>query len=246
MSKIIVVTGAGSGLGKSLAQRFSAEGETVILLGRTAAKVEALAAQLGGPAMALACDVGDAVSVRAAFAAIAERHPKIDVLINNAGVFKPSLVVEASDELIYQTLHTNLAGPVLCARSAIPMMGRGGHIINVSSESVQLYFPHQVVYMSSKAGLERLSLTLQRELEPAGIRVTLVRAGAMSGKEAGTSGMDPVAMGKFFAAAKEAGLDLTSLPVSQFKSATNVFRAILDLPEDVQVAAVHMNARARD
>jgi NAD(P)-dependent dehydrogenase (short-subunit alcohol dehydrogenase family) len=111
---------------------------------------------------------------------------------------------------------------------------------------VQLYFPHQVVYMASKAGLERLSLTLQRELEPEGIRVTLVRAGAMSGEEAGSLEMDPVAMGKFFAAAKEVGLDFLSLPVSQFKSVTNVFRAVIDLPEDVHVAAVHATARARD
>jgi NAD(P)-dependent dehydrogenase (short-subunit alcohol dehydrogenase family) len=246
MSKIIVITGAGAGLGKSLAQRFAAEGETVILLGRTAAKVEALAAQLGEPAMGLGCDVGDATSVRAAFAAIAERHPTIDVLINNAGVFKPSPVVEASDELIYQTLNTNLAGPLLCARSAIPMLRRGGHIINVGSESAQVYFPHQIVYMAAKAGLERMSLTLQRELESMGIRVTLIRAGAMSGEERGSLDMDPAAMGRFVVAAKEAGLDLMSLPVSQFRSVTQVFRAVIDLPADVHLAAAHVIARGGD
>ena len=68
---------------------------------------------------------------------------------------------------------TNLAGPMLCARSAIPMMGRGSHIINVSSESVEtLHMPHLVLYQCSKAGLERFTLGLHQELEPSGIRVS--------------------------------------------------------------------------
>src|SRR5579863_4994723 len=100
MSKIIVITGAAGALGSALTRRFSSEGETVILLGRTAAKLEALAGELGGPAMALQCDVASPDSVRRAFASIAERHPRIDVLINNAAIFQPMLVAEASDEHI--------------------------------------------------------------------------------------------------------------------------------------------------
>ena len=141
MPKVIVITGAGVGLGRALARRFAADGETVVLLGRTLAKVEAAAAEIGERAMAAACDVGSPDSVRAAFAAIATRHPRIDVLINNAALFEPFLIAEASDAQLLDIVGTNLTGPMLCARAAIPMMGRGGHIINVSSESVGYGLP---------------------------------------------------------------------------------------------------------
>ena len=86
MGKTIIITGAGDGLGRALARRFARDGETVILLGRTLSKLEAVAAELGEGHLALQCDVGDPDSVRAAFAQIATRHPKVDVLINNASV----------------------------------------------------------------------------------------------------------------------------------------------------------------
>src|SRR5690606_31353654 len=75
MSKTIVITGAGVGLGRALARRFAQEGDNVVLLGRTLAKVEAAATEIGDRAMAVQCDVSDPDSVRAAFATIARRHP---------------------------------------------------------------------------------------------------------------------------------------------------------------------------
>lgn len=245
MSKIIVITGAGAGLGKNLAQRFAEDGETVILLGRTPSKVQEVASALGEQAMALACDVGDPDSVRAAFAAIAKRHPKIDVLINNAAIFKPALLAEASDEHILSALATNIAGPLFCSRAAIPLMGRGAHIINVSSESVETPFPHHVVYQTSKAGLERMSFFLQKELASSGIRVTVIRAGQMI-EEGRTWDVDPVALQRFFQASMAVGINLMERPISQFKSVTGIFRAVIDLPPDVQINAVHFEARAPD
>ena len=84
MSKTIVITGAGSGLGRAFARRFAADGDQVVLLGRTLAKVDEVAAEIGDRALALACDICSADSVRAAFTAIGERFGSIDVLINNA------------------------------------------------------------------------------------------------------------------------------------------------------------------
>jgi len=89
-AKTVVITGAGSGLGRALARRFAADGERLLLLGRTRSKIEAVAEELGQRATAVECDVASPDSVRKAFAAIAERHPKIDVLINNAAVFAPA------------------------------------------------------------------------------------------------------------------------------------------------------------
>jgi meso-butanediol dehydrogenase / (S,S)-butanediol dehydrogenase / diacetyl reductase len=242
MPKVIVITGAGVGLGRALARRFAADGETVVLLGRTLAKVEAAAAEIGERAMAAACDVGSPDSVRAAFAAIATRHPRIDVLINNAALFEPFLIAEASDAQLLDIVGTNLTGPMLCARAAIPMMGRGGHIINVSSESVGMVFPLMIVYQSSKAGLERFSEGLHHELEPSGIRVTNVRCGQMfePGK---VWNIDPAAAVAFQKATAAIGLNLRERPISQFSSVTNVFRALLDLPADVTVQNVRLHAR---
>ena len=242
MAKVIVITGAGAGLGRALARRFAADGETVVLLGRNADKVQKVAAEIGERALALGCDVASPDSVRAAFTRIAERHPRIDVLINNAAVFEPFLIAEASDDQILKSVTTNLAGPILCARSAIPLMGKGGHIINVSSESVGMLFPHLVMYQSSKAGLERFSQGLHHELEPKGIRVTTVRAGQMM--EAGkTWEVDPQAAMRFAQACMAAGLNLRERPISQYTSVTNIFRAVIDLPPDLHAQTVFLHAR---
>jgi meso-butanediol dehydrogenase/(S,S)-butanediol dehydrogenase/diacetyl reductase len=244
LAKTIVITGAGIGLGRALARRFASEGEQVVLLGRTLEKVEAAAAEIGASAMAVGCDVSQPDSVRAAFAAIAARHATIDVLINNAAIFQPFQIAEGSDAQILDAIGTNLTGPMLCARAAIPMMVHGGHILNVSSESVELPFPHLIVYQSTKAGLERFSLGLHRELEMTGIRVTLVRAGQMY-EEGKVWDVDPAAAGRFAAAAAANGLNLRTRPISQFTSVTQAFRAIIDLPADLHAASISLHARAQ-
>jgi len=242
MSKIIVITGAGVGLGRALARRFAADGDHVVLLGRTAAKVAAAAQEIGERAMAVGCDVASPDSVREAFAAIAARHPRIDVLINNAAIFEPFLVANATDAQILGTVTTNLAGPMLCARAAIPLMNPNGHIINVSSESVDMTFPHLAVYQSSKAGLERFTLSLYHELDACGIRVSYVRAGQMF--EAGKSwDVDPEAAMQFHQAALAAGIRLGERPISQFTSVTGIFRALIDLPPELHAVSISLHAR---
>lgn len=244
MGKTIVITGAGIGLGRALARRFASEGETVILLGRTLSKVQALADELGEPHFAVECDVGVAESVRTAFAAIAERHPKIDVLINNAAIYEPFKVADATDDQILSIMNTNFAGPIFTCRAAIPMMDRGGTILNVTSESVALEFPMLSLYASTKGGLERFTESLSRELEPAGIRVSTVRAGPMYevGKTMNMS-WDPQAAQQFHQLCVASGLDLRTRPVSDVTSVTGVFRALIDLPPDVRVTHASIEAR---
>lgn len=231
------------GLGRALARRFAGDGETVILLGRTLAKVQAVAEELGAPHFAVECDVGSPDSVRAAFAAIAERHPKIDVLINNAAVYEPFTVAEATDRQILSIVHTNFAGPIFTCRAAIPMMERGGTILNVTSESVGLEFPMLSLYASTKGGLERFTESLSRELEPAGIRVSTVRAGPMwdEGKEA--NAWDPDASRRFYEQCVSYGIDLRTRAISSVASVTQVFRALIDLPPDVRVTHASIEAR---
>lgn len=242
--KIIVITGANGGLGRTLAQKFADDGEKLVLLGRSLSKVQKIAEDIGEAALAITCNVTSPDSVRSAFAKIAETYPKIDVLINNAAVFQPFVVEEASDEQIMGSLLTNLAGPILCARSAIPMLNRGGHIINLSSESIIEPFPHLSLYQSSKAGLETFSLHLKRELEEKGmgIRVTIVRAGQMYGPD-NTIEMDPIAAKRFHEAAVKRGMNFAARGITLYSSTVEIFRMLLDLPEDVHVGTIMFESR---
>jgi len=245
MSRVIVITGAGVGLGRALARTFAADGEQVALLGRTAAKVEAVAEELGDCAMAVECDVASPDAVRKAFAAIAKRHGRVDVLINNAAIFEPFKIASARDEQIVNTIATNVAGPMLCVREALPLMHRGAHVINVTSESVTITLPHLSVYQSTKAGLEQFSHRLYLELEPDGIRVSNVRAGMMY-EEGKSWDVDMEAAIAFHEAATALGIHLGEKPLSQFTSVTGIFKMLLNLPPDLQAPHISLHARAAD
>lgn len=177
--KTVIVTGASRGIGRVAAATLAANGAHVILLARASAELDAACAQIGRAATAIATDVSDPDSVRAAFGAVADRFGKIDVLVNNAAICRPYLVAQAHDADILAEVSVNLIGPILCARAAIPLLiaAGGGDIVNVSSESVRMPFPHLTVYTATKAGLEAFSAGLRAELRPHGTRVTTMRLG---------------------------------------------------------------------
>lgn len=236
MGKIIAITGAGEGLGKALAKRLAADGDTVILLGRTLSKLEAVLGEIGDEHMAVACEVGNPDSVRAAFAAVAERFPKIDVLINNAAIYQPFDLGEAADETIMAMTMTNFVGPIFVAREALPLLRGGGHLINVSSESVHLRLAMLWLYEGTKAGLEMMSYMWGRELAAEGVKVSVVQAGAMMDPTnlkapdwPGDTGM------RFHMANARQGNDMRQMPISTYKSVTDVFRAVIDMPADVHL-----------
>jgi meso-butanediol dehydrogenase/(S,S)-butanediol dehydrogenase/diacetyl reductase len=242
LAKCIVVTGAGSGLGRALARRLAADGNAVILLGRTPATLDAVAAGLGANCKAIVCDVGSSESVRAGFAAIAREHPKIDVLINNAAIYQPFFVKDATDAQMSDAVMTNFAGPIYCSRAVIPMMQKGGHIINISSETVVLPHAMFALYQSSKAGLERFTTALHAELEADGIRVTLARAGQM--RDADSKRPADGALARRFAEENmKRGLDFRARPISSFSSVAEVLRGLVHLPDDVNVALISLEAR---
>lgn len=238
MGKTIVITGAGDGLGRALARRFAKDGETVILLGRTLSKVQAVADEIGAPHIALHCDVADPNSVRAAFKTIAESHSKIDVLINNAAVYEPFTLAEVTDAQIAAQVNINLAGPIYCAREALPLLRSGGHVINVSSETSPLKMPMLWLYGGTKTALEYISDMWVRELEPEGVRVTVVQAGMMMDETKTGSKWPPEISMRFGMENAKVGINLRERPISHYNSATEAFRAILDAPADLHMQMV--------
>jgi NAD(P)-dependent dehydrogenase (short-subunit alcohol dehydrogenase family) len=243
MSKVIVITGAGSGLGRALALRFADDGDQLVLLGRTMSKLEKVAALMAGRGLAVTCDIGDPKAVRTAFARIAETHKTIDVLINNAAMIDYTTLADASDEHIFGTVNTNLIGNLLCSRAAIHLMKPGGHIINVTSSSVEDPYPHHLVYQATKAGIEGMSRHLQDEIRPLGLRVSVVRAGPMFGEER-VMQASPEAVQGFYKACIERGIDLSTLALSSFESVAWLFRSLIDIPADLQIDTVRFNGRA--
>lgn len=242
MSKVIAITGAGSGLGRALARKLGGDGDRIVLLGRTYSKIETVARELGNNGLAIACDIGKPEHVAAAFSRIAAAHGKLDVLINNAAMIDYSTLAEASDAHILGTVATNLVGNLLCSRAALNMMEAGGHIINVTSESVEAPYPLHVVYQATKGGVECMSRHLQDEVKPRGIRVSVVRAGPMLDEEY-TMQASPEAAQAFYMACLDRGMDLATLPVSQFESVTWIFRNLIDMPADVHVDTVRFTSR---
>lgn len=242
MGKIIVITGAGAGLGRAIARRLAADGHELFLLGRTLAKLETAAAEFGALAHPILCDVADPDSVDRAFAEIASRVSRIDVLINNAGTFEPFSIREATNAQIASILNTNLAGPVYCSRAALPLMGKGSQILNIGSETVVVTAAMLALYQSSKAGLERFSKSLQQEVEPAGIRVTLIRAGKMFGPDMGFS-MDPETARRFAEESLRLGIDNRKSALSQFASVAELIPPLLAMPEDIHIAEMMLEAR---
>ena len=242
MGRIFVITGGGTGLGRAFARTLAADGETVILLGRRLEKVQAVADEVGEGAWAWACDISDPVSVDAAFAEIARRHGRIDGLINNAAFFTPFLIAEAPSDEVEGIIDTNLKGLVWCCRGAIPLLGRGGIVVNVGSEGVMNPTAMFAVYQASKWGLERITKALFAELAPQGIRVTMLRACKMYDEDF-TWNVPPERMKQFAEENEKRGWRPGTQAIARFESAGAQIRWLVNLPADVAVPEVVLDAR---
>ena len=174
-----ILTGGGSGIGRAAAQALAREGFRVGLLGRRADELRATAEAIGadgGAAWWAAVDVRDQAAVEAFVAATAERFGRIDLLINNAGVFELVPFDQLTLEQWRDTLEINLTGAFICARAAWPYLD-GGQIINVSSVAGLEAYPGCAAYGASKHGLIGLSEVLALEGQARHIRVHVICPG---------------------------------------------------------------------
>lgn len=174
--KVVIVTGAGQGMGQAMVKRFADEGAKVVALDINVDAAKATAASIGDNALGLACDVSKSSSVIAAMESVVEAFGKIDVLVNNAGIGSIDCFLDTPDDHWERVISVNLTGTFLCCREAARIMAAqgAGVIINVSSTAV-MTGEGPSHYCASKAGVIGLTRSIARELASNGIRVnTLV------------------------------------------------------------------------
>jgi NAD(P)-dependent dehydrogenase (short-subunit alcohol dehydrogenase family) len=183
--KVAVVTGASRGIGRSIAGALLADGCTVVATSR---RISAQPQKSGSrppitdnrpPITALQCDVRDERSVGALFAAVKKQFGHIDILINNAGMAHALRNIEDLPlETWREVLETNLTGMFLCTRAALPLMRRGGVIVNNLSVAARGVFAGESAYCASKHGALGFTDTLREEVRGRGIRVVSLLPGA--------------------------------------------------------------------
>jgi NADP-dependent 3-hydroxy acid dehydrogenase YdfG len=183
--KVVVITGASSGLGEATARLLSAQGAIVVLGARRYERIQALADELsaqGGSALPLTTDVTQPTQVKALVDAAVERFGRIDVLINNAGLMPHSLLERLKIEDWDRMIDVNLKGVLYGIAAALPHMQRqkSGHIINVSSVAGHKVGIGAAVYAATKHAVLALSEGLRQEVKPYNIRTTVISPGAVA------------------------------------------------------------------
>ncbi len=181
--KVALVTGGSQGIGAAIARRLGAAGAHVAVAARNEEKARAVAGEIaaaGGSAEALRLDVADPASVAAGFKALVEKHGKLDVLVNNAGITDDGLILRMGKPAWDRVLATDLTGVFLAAQEAAKVMVRkkiAGRIINITSVVGLMGNAGQTNYAAAKAGVIGFTKALAREIGSRGITVNAVAPG---------------------------------------------------------------------
>jgi uncharacterized protein len=177
VGRVAVVTGASSGIGAEIARLLAARGDLCVLLARRAERLEALAEELGGEAEP--CDVSDRATVESVAARVLERHPKIDLLVNNAGIAGRTSFADGDPEVIERLIRINYLGGVWCLRAFLPGLRAAApaDVVNIVSVSGVVAGPPSGPYSASKHAQLAFSRTIAAELRGERIRVHTVKPG---------------------------------------------------------------------
>ncbi|MCK4983110.1 MAG: SDR family oxidoreductase [Victivallaceae bacterium] len=196
MDKVIIITGATSGFGEAMVEKFGNAGCKLVLVARTQAKLDATVEQInaaGGEAVAVCGDVTKSGTFEKVLAVALEKFGRLDVLINNAGGgIKIAPIEEMDDASIRSCLDLNLNSVIKACRIIVPQMKKqkSGLIINLTSACAKFAWPEWSVYSAAKAGLSMLSRCLHAELRPFGIGVSVIVPGGSNTGFQKKSGID--------------------------------------------------------
>lgn len=181
--RVVIVTGASSGIGEATAKAFGTRGDYVVLVARREDRLRQLAASLP-QSLPFPADLTHAEEATRVVEAAAARYGRVDVLVNNAGMGRYNWVDELQPDDVQAEVALNLIAPILLTRAVVPVMrGGGGVVINVSSIAGLIGVPTTSVYNATKFGLRGLTEALRRELQPQGIAVCGIYPATVGGTE---------------------------------------------------------------
>lgn len=189
--KVVVVTGASSGIGAHITRNLVAGGGRVTAAARRRDRLEALAEELSDSAGAISiveADVTKANEVEGVVQEAIDRYHGIDALVNNAGMEIQGRIEDLAESDLELMLRTNVVGPYLCTRAALPhLKDSGGSVVNIGSTVVTRAPLYRFGYVASKGAVEAMSRALAGDLGPDGVRVNVVRPGIVPSELRGTT-----------------------------------------------------------
>ncbi|WP_267359956.1 MULTISPECIES: glucose 1-dehydrogenase [unclassified Methylobacterium] len=191
--KVAVVTGASKGIGAGIAKALAAEGAAVVVNYASskagADAVVAAIAEAGGRAVAVQGDVSKASEAQGLIEATVEQFGRLDVLVNNSGVYEFAAIEAVTEDHYRRLFNINVLGVLLTTQAAVKHLGEGGSIVNISSAITHVHTPTTAVYAGTKGALNALSGVLANELAPRKIRVNVVSPGFVVTEGTHTAGV---------------------------------------------------------
>ena len=181
-NKVAIVTGASKGIGAAIAKGLAAEGAAVVVNYASskegADRVVAEIVRKGGKAVAVQADVSRVSDVQRLFAETKKAFGRLDVLVNNAGVYEFAALGEITEEQFHRQFNTNVLGLILATREAAKLFGsEGGSVINIGSTASRVTPPTTVIYSATKGAVDAVTHVLAKELGPKKIRVNSINPG---------------------------------------------------------------------
>jgi NADP-dependent 3-hydroxy acid dehydrogenase YdfG len=239
-NKVVVITGASSGLGEATARHLAAHGAKLVLGARRVDRLRALARELGlRDDDAVTTDVTDATQVKALVDGAVATHGRIDVMLNNAGLMPHSPLERLKIGDWDRMIDVNLKGVLYGIAAALPHMQRqkSGHIINVASVAAYKVRPGSAVYAATKAAVRMLSEGLRQEVKPYNIRTTVISPGAVQSELPQSIGEPDVAHGiaEFY--------ERYAIPADSF---ARMVAFAMSQPDDVDINEILFRPTAQD